>query len=43
MRSFPSSSAPILAEQVSVWGFDEWEHLNPGQTLDQRRAKIKAR
>lgn len=43
MRVVPLSERPDLAEQVSVWGFDEWGHLNPGQTLDQRRAKIQGK
>lgn len=34
---------PDLAEQVSVWGFDEWGHLDPAQTLDQRRARIQGK
>ncbi|MGQ3301859.1 GNAT family N-acetyltransferase [Reyranella sp.] len=40
MRIVPLVERPDLAEQVSVWGFDEWGHLDPGQTLDQRRAKV---
>lgn len=43
MRIVPLVERPDLAEQVSVWGFDEWGHLNPGQTLDQRRAKIQGK
>lgn len=34
---------PDLAEQVSVWGFGEWGHLNPGQTLEQRRARVQGK
>jgi predicted N-acetyltransferase YhbS len=41
MRVVPLVERPDLAEQVSVWGFGEWGHLNPGQTLDQRRAEIR--
>ena len=41
MRIVPLVERPDLAEQVSVWGFDEWGHLNPGQTLDLRRAEIQ--
>jgi len=41
MRVVPLVERPDLAEQVSVWGFGEWGHLNPGQTLDQRRADIQ--
>ncbi|WP_289296141.1 GNAT family N-acetyltransferase [uncultured Reyranella sp.] len=43
MRVVPLVERPDLAEQVSVWGFGEWGHLNPGQTLDQRRAKIQGK
>ncbi len=42
MRIVPLVERPDLAEQVSVWGFGEWGHLNPGQTLDLRRAEIQA-
>jgi GNAT superfamily N-acetyltransferase len=41
MRIVPLVERPDLAEQVAVWGFDEWGHLNPGQTLDLRRAEIR--
>ncbi|KAF0105890.1 MAG: N-acetyltransferase GCN5 [Rhodospirillaceae bacterium] len=41
MRVVTLVERPDLAEQVSVWGFDEWGHLNPGQTLDERRAEIQ--
>ena len=43
MRVVPLVERPDLAEQVSVWGFDEWGPLNPGQTLDQRRAQIQGK
>jgi GNAT superfamily N-acetyltransferase len=43
MRVVPLAERPDLAEQVSVWGFGEWGHLNPGQTLDQRRARIQGK
>ena len=43
MRIVPLVERPDLAEQVSVWGFGEWGHLNPGQTLDQRRARIQGK
>ena len=43
MRVVPLVERPDYAEQVSVWGFDEWGHLNPGQTLDQRRARIQGK
>lgn len=43
MRIVPLVERPDLAEQVSVWGFDEWGHLSPGQTLDERRAKVQGK
>ncbi len=43
MRIVPLVERPDLAEQVSVWGFGEWGHLNPGQTLEQRRAQIQGK
>lgn len=43
MKVVPLAERPDLAEQVSVWGFGEWGHLNPGQTLDQRRARIQGK
>ncbi len=43
MRVVPLVELPDLAEQVSVWGFGEWGHLNPGQTLEQRRAQIQGK
>lgn len=41
MRIVPLVERPDLAEQVAVWGFDEWGHLNPGQTLERRRVQIE--
>ena len=41
MRVVPLVERPDLAEQVAVWGFDEWGHLNPGQTLERRRAQVR--
>jgi hypothetical protein len=43
MRIVPLVERPDLIEQVSIWGFDEWGHLNPGQTLEQRTAKIRGK
>ena len=43
MRIVPLVDRPDLAEQVSICGFDEWGHLNPGETLDQRRARIRGK
>ena len=41
MRIVPLVERPDLAEQVAVWGFDEWGDLNPGQTLERRRAQVR--
>lgn len=43
MRVVPLVERPDLVEQVSVWGFAEWGHLNPDQTLEQRRARIRGK
>lgn len=43
MRIVPLVERPDLAEQVSVWGFGEWGHLNPGQTLEQRLAQVQGK
>lgn len=43
MRIVPLVERPDLAEQVSIWGFDEWGHLNPGETLDQRGVRIRGK
>jgi predicted N-acetyltransferase YhbS len=43
MRIVPLVERPDLVEQVSIWGFDEWGHLNPGQTLEQRTAEIRGK
>lgn len=34
---------PDLADQVAVWGYAEWGHLNPGETLEQRRLRIRGK
>ena len=43
MRVVPLVERPDLVEQVSVWGFAEWGHLNPGQTLEERTARIRGK
>jgi GNAT superfamily N-acetyltransferase len=43
MRIVPLVERPDLVDQVSSWGFDEWGHLSPGQTLDERRAKVRGK
>ena len=39
----PLLERPDLAEQVAVWGFAEWGHLNPGETLAQRVIRIRGK
>jgi predicted N-acetyltransferase YhbS len=39
----PLVERPDLAEQVAAWGFAEWGHLNPGQTLAQRVTRIRGK
>ncbi len=43
MRIVPLVERPDLVEQVSAWGFAEWGHLNPGQTLEQRTVRIRGK
>lgn len=43
MRIVPLVERPELVEQVSAWGFAEWGHLNPGQTLEKRMAGIRGK
>lgn len=43
MRVAPLVERPDLVEQVSAWGFAEWGHLNPGQTLEARMARIRGK
>ncbi len=43
MRIVPLVERPDLADQVAAWGFAEWGHLNPGETLDQRRVRIRGK
>ncbi len=40
MRIAPLVERPDLAVQVAAWGFGEWGHLNPGQTLASRLAEL---
>jgi N-acetylglutamate synthase-like GNAT family acetyltransferase len=39
----PLVERPDLVDQVAAWGFAEWGHLNPGETLEQRRVRIRAK
>ena len=43
MRIAPLVEHPDLAAQVAAWGFAEWGHLNPGQTLAQRTIRIQGK
>src|SRR3990167_3709524 len=43
MRIAPLVERPDLAAQVAAWGFAEWGHLNPGQTLAQRVIRIQGK
>lgn len=43
MRVVPLVERPDLVEQVSAWGFAEWGHLNPGQTLEERTVRIRGK
>ena len=39
----PIIERPDLVEQVAAWGFAEWGHLNPGETLAQRVIRIRGK
>lgn len=41
MKIVPLVERPELVDQVAAWGFGEWGHLNPGQTLQSRTAWIR--
>ncbi len=43
MRIAPLVEHPDLAAQVAAWGFAEWGHLNPGETLAQRVVRIQGK
>jgi predicted N-acetyltransferase YhbS len=43
MRVAPLVERPDLAAQVAAWGFAEWGHLNPGETLRQRVIRIEGK
>ena len=43
MRIAPLVERPDLAAQVAAWGFAEWGHLNPGETLAQRVIRIQGK
>jgi predicted N-acetyltransferase YhbS len=43
IRISPLVERPDLAAQVAAWGFAEWGHLNPGETLEQRVVRIEGK
>jgi GNAT superfamily N-acetyltransferase len=43
LQIVPLVEHPELVDQVAAWGFAEWGHLNPGQTLQSRTAWIRER
>ena len=43
MKIVPLVERPDLADQVAAWGFAEWGHLNPGETLQQRQVRIRGK
>jgi len=43
VRIAPLVERPDLAAQVAAWGFAEWGHLNPGETLAQRVIRIQGK
>jgi predicted N-acetyltransferase YhbS len=43
VKVVPLVERPDLVEQVSAWGFAEWGHLSPGQTLEGRTARIRGK
>ncbi len=42
-RIVPLVERPDLAAQVAAWGFAEWGHLNPRETLAQRVIRIEGK
>jgi predicted N-acetyltransferase YhbS len=41
VKIVPLVERPDLVAHVAAWGFAEWGHLNPGQTLQSRTARIR--
>jgi GNAT superfamily N-acetyltransferase len=41
LKIVPLAEHPGLVDQVAAWGFDEWGHLSPGQTLQSRTARVR--
>ncbi len=43
MKIAPLIERPDLVAQVAAWGFAEWGHLNPSETLEQRVVRIQGK
>lgn len=43
IRIVPLVERPDLVGQVAAWGYAEWGHLNPRETLDQRVIRIEGK
>jgi predicted N-acetyltransferase YhbS len=43
LKIAPLVDHPGFVDQVAAWGFAEWGHLDPSQTLEQRRLKIRGK
>jgi predicted N-acetyltransferase YhbS len=43
MKISPLVERPDLVAQVAAWGFAEWGHLNPGETLEKRVVRIEGK
>jgi predicted N-acetyltransferase YhbS len=41
LKIVPLTERPQLVAQVAAWGFGEWGHLSPGETLETRAARIQ--
>jgi predicted N-acetyltransferase YhbS len=41
LKIVPLAEYPALTELVAAWGFGEWGHLNPGETLVEREAWMR--
>jgi predicted N-acetyltransferase YhbS len=43
LKIVPLVERPEFVDQVAAWGFAEWGHLNPDETLEQRRVRIRGK
>jgi predicted N-acetyltransferase YhbS len=41
LKIVPLAGYPALTEIVAAWGFSEWGHLNPSETLAEREAWMR--